>query len=426
MPNTVRLHRVLTAKPEKVYRAFIEPDAMARWLPPNGFTGRVHHLDAKVGGTFRMSFTNFTTGKSHAFGGEYQELKPGERLRYTDRFDDPNLPGEMLVTVDLKPVMVGTDITIVQEGIPDAIPVEFCYLGWQESLQGLARLVEPDIQNGADIGDGGETRAVNSHGDFIWYELLTTNADAAQAFYADIFGWRARDSGQPGMDYRLLTASAGDVAGIMQINDEMKAGGARPVWLGYIAVDDVDASMARIAKAGGKAQMPAMDVPNVGRLAMVTDPQGAPFYIMRDTSGQTSLAFAYDTPRLGHCAWNELVTSDRAAAMAFYGEHFGWRKDGEMDMGPLGAYEFLRRAGAPGVFAGVMTKSEQMPASSWTHYFRVGDIDAAIARTVGGGGTVVHGPQEIPGGEFAVNAIDPQGAPFAFVGPRTSDAAKAA
>lgn len=145
MPNTVRLHRVLATKPDKVYRAFIEPDAMAKWLPPNGFTCTVDHLDAKTGGTFRMSFRNFTTGVSHSFGGEYKELVPGERLRYADKFDDPNLPGEMQVTVTLKPVSVDTEITIVQEGIPDAIPTEMCYLGWQDSLRNLARLVEPDI-----------------------------------------------------------------------------------------------------------------------------------------------------------------------------------------------------------------------------------------------------------------------------------------
>ena len=145
MPSTVRLHRVLATKPDKVYRAFIEPDAVAKWLPPNGFTCTVHHLEAKVGGTHRMSFRNFTTGNSHSFGGEYLELVPGQRLRYTDKFDDPNLPGEMKVTVELKQVSVGTDITIVQEGIPDAIPAEACYLGWQESLRNLASLVEPEI-----------------------------------------------------------------------------------------------------------------------------------------------------------------------------------------------------------------------------------------------------------------------------------------
>lgn len=145
MPGTVRLHRVLATSPEKVYRAFTEADAMAKWLPPNGFTCIVHHLDAKVGGSFKMSFRNFTTGQSHSFGGEYLELVPGEHLRYTDRFDDPNLPGEITVTVSLKPVSCGTDLTIVQEGIPDMIPVEMCYLGWQDSLKNLASLVEPDI-----------------------------------------------------------------------------------------------------------------------------------------------------------------------------------------------------------------------------------------------------------------------------------------
>ncbi len=143
--NSVRLHRVLVAKPEKVYRAFLDADAMARWLPPNGFTGKVHEIDAKIGGRYRISFTNFTTGKSIGFGGEFRELVPHERLRYTDVFDDPNLPGEILVTVTLKAVSVGTEVTIVQEGIPAVIPPDACYLGWQESLLNLARLVEPEI-----------------------------------------------------------------------------------------------------------------------------------------------------------------------------------------------------------------------------------------------------------------------------------------
>lgn len=145
MPGTVRLHRVLATRPEKVYRAFLEPDALAQWLPPNGFTCTVHHLEPQVGGTFRMSFRNFTTGHSHAFGGEYVELVPHERLRYTDRFDDPNLPGEMQVSIALKAVSVGTEVEIVQAGIPDLIPTEACYLGWQQSLRNLARLVEPEI-----------------------------------------------------------------------------------------------------------------------------------------------------------------------------------------------------------------------------------------------------------------------------------------
>ncbi len=143
--NQVRLHRVLRASPERVYRAFLEPQAMAKWLPPYGFTCQVHHMEARVGGTFRMSFTNFGTGNGHSFGGEYLELVPNQRIRYTDKFDDPNLPGEMVTTVVLTPVSCGTDVSIVQEGLPEMIPVEMCYLGWQESLMQLATLVEPVI-----------------------------------------------------------------------------------------------------------------------------------------------------------------------------------------------------------------------------------------------------------------------------------------
>jgi len=143
--GTVRLHRVLRATPERVYRAFVDPDAMAKWLPPNGFTGKVHHMDARVGGSYRMSFTNFSTGSSHTFGGTYLELQPGERLRYTDRFDDPDLAGEMVTTVSLARVSCGAELTVVQEGIPDAIPTEACYLGWQESLVLLGKLVEAQI-----------------------------------------------------------------------------------------------------------------------------------------------------------------------------------------------------------------------------------------------------------------------------------------
>ena len=146
MSNTIRLHRVLRAAPERVYRAFLDPDAMAKWLPPHGFTGRVHHLDAKVGGTYQMSFTNFTTGKVESFGGTFLELVPDARIRHTDAFDDPNLSGEMTTTIELRPVFCGTELSIVQEGIPDMIPPEACHLGWQESLALLAQLVEAEIK----------------------------------------------------------------------------------------------------------------------------------------------------------------------------------------------------------------------------------------------------------------------------------------
>ena len=147
MSNTIRLHRVLRTTPEKLYRAFLEPDAMAKWLAPHGFTGKVHHIDARVSGTYKMSFTNFTTGQSQSFGGTYRELVPHELIGYTDRFDDPNFPGEIQVTIRLKKVSVGTELNIVQDGLPDIIPVEMCYLGWQDSLSQLAQLVEPDIRN---------------------------------------------------------------------------------------------------------------------------------------------------------------------------------------------------------------------------------------------------------------------------------------
>lgn len=143
--NVVRLHRVLRTKAERLYRAFLDPDAMAKWLPPHGFTGKVHEMDAQVGGSYKMSFTNFSTGKSHSFGGKFLELKPGERLKYTDRFDDPNLPGEMITTVELREVFCGTELRVTQEGIPEKIPAEACYLGWQESLTLLAQLVEAEI-----------------------------------------------------------------------------------------------------------------------------------------------------------------------------------------------------------------------------------------------------------------------------------------
>jgi uncharacterized protein YndB with AHSA1/START domain len=149
MSNTVKLHRVLRSKPERVYAAFTDPDAMVKWLPPHGFTAKVHHMEASVGGTYKMSFRNFTTGTTHSFGGKYLELVPNARLRYTDKFDDPGLPGEMQTTVTIKEVPVGVELSITQEGLPDAIPLEACYIGWQESLQLLAQLVEPEIRDGA-------------------------------------------------------------------------------------------------------------------------------------------------------------------------------------------------------------------------------------------------------------------------------------
>ncbi|MDT8405065.1 VOC family protein [Sulfuriflexus sp.] len=259
----------------------------------------------------------------------------------------------------------------------------------------------------------------NQHGKFIWYELLTDNRDAALTFYSAILGWQATDSGQPGMDYRILHAKDKDsgeehpVAGLMQLTEEMRQGGARPVWLGYIGVDDVDQTVANIVAAGGHVQLSPFDVPDVGRIAMVTDPLGTPFYVMQGVSNETSLAFASDKPRVGHCAWNELITPDPETAKAFYFTEFGWTKDGEMDMGPMGKYEFIRHNG---VIGALMLKPPEMPIPMWHYYFRCADIDSACKAITDNGGQILRGPDEIPGGDFTVKGLDPQGALFALVG----------
>ena len=261
----------------------------------------------------------------------------------------------------------------------------------------------------------------NQHGEFIWYELLTTNSDAAQQFYSSILGWQTIDSGQTDIDYRILqakdeeTGQWREVGGLLQLTEEMTQGGARPVWLGYIGVDDVAQTVARISTAGGEVQMQPTDIPDVGRFAMVTDPQGTPFYVMKGFSDEASLAFASDKPRVGHCAWNELVTTDPEAAKSFYFKEFGWTKDGEMDMGPMGQYEFIRHNG---VIGAIMPKPEEMPIPMWHYYFRCADIDTAFNAITDNGGQVLHGPDEIPGDEFIIQGIDPQGAAFALIGTR--------
>lgn len=264
----------------------------------------------------------------------------------------------------------------------------------------------------------------NLHGDFIWYELLTPDPDGARAFYEAVVGWTIEAQPSGDMDYRMISADDGPVAGMMPLNPDMAASGARPGWLGYVGVDDVDAMAASVKEGGGAIHVPPTDIPGVGRFAFVADPAGAPFYMMRGASDEESNAFSYDTPRPGHCAWNELATDDPAAALEFYGQRFGWVKDGEMDMGPMGAYQFLRHAGrAPegtmhGMIGAVMPRMEPMPVSAWTYYFRVPDIDAAVAQIGANGGTIVQEPTEIPGGDFSMVAMDPQGAAFALVGGR--------
>ncbi|MEM8695190.1 MAG: VOC family protein [Pseudomonadota bacterium] len=255
----------------------------------------------------------------------------------------------------------------------------------------------------------------DKHGDFIWYELMTTDAQAATDFYGAVIGWDAEISGQPEMPYHLFSMGETQIAGMMTLTDEMKQGGAKPCWLGYIGVDDVDKSADAIKTAGGAVHVPPTDIPDVGRFAMVTDPQGTFFYIMRSASDEESLSFASTEARDGHCAWNELLSSDPDAAIAFYGDQFGWEKVEEMDIPPMGKYHMLGHGYALG---GVMQKPEQMPVSAWTFYFRVPDIDAALATVRDKGGQPLTEPMEIPGGEYTINAIDPQGAPFALVGQR--------
>jgi uncharacterized protein len=271
----------------------------------------------------------------------------------------------------------------------------------------------------------------NKHGDFIWYELLTKDADAAGEFYGKVIGWTSTPSGQPGMDYRFFSSGDGSdmkdgVGGYMAITQEMEAGGAQPCWLGYIAVDDVDASVAAITASGGTLHMPAMDLEGVGRMAMVADPQGAPIYVMKGVSDEISHSFAAVEPKNGHVAWNELWSSDPDAAKHFYASQFGWSQDGHIDLPVMsedaaatpGRYEMLWASDKRFMLGAVMPKMPDMPVSTWNFYFRVPDIDTAVALISTNGGTVFSDPIEIPGGDFSVNATDPQGAAFGLVGLR--------
>lgn len=259
-------------------------------------------------------------------------------------------------------------------------------------------------------------------GTFIWYELMTRDAQAAARFYGEVVGWRIaaeRDANAGDIDYRMiLRADGGHAGGVLVLSEAMCAGGARPCWLGYLDVDDVDAAIAAMLADGSTVQMPPVDLP-VGRIAMLCDPQGAPFYVMKPIppAGQadaSSDVFSHMSAQ--HVRWNELATSDPLAAIAFYTRHFEWTQEGDMDMGELGKYRFLQREGAP--IGAVMPRMPDMPVTAWRFYIGVDDIDRAVAAIAKQGGQVCHDPVEIPGGEFAVNAVDPQGAAFGLVGPR--------
>ncbi|WP_294321387.1 VOC family protein [uncultured Sphingomonas sp.] len=254
---------------------------------------------------------------------------------------------------------------------------------------------------------------MNRHGDFIWYELLTRDIDAAAAFYGEVIGWTVQDSGTPGIDYRLFVAPDGQpVAGLMAMPDAMPA----PLWLGYVAVDDVDVATADFVAAGAMQHMPPTTMPGVGRMAMLTDPQHAALYIMRSEGTETSTVFqAADRATPGHFVWNQLTAADPDAAIAFYVDRFGWRQEGSMPMGTWGDYKFLLSGDtAIGAAMGMVPGGQ----AGWQFYTHVADIDAAAARIVAGGGTVLQGPDQIPGGSFSVVAVDPMGARFGLVGAR--------
>ncbi len=258
------------------------------------------------------------------------------------------------------------------------------------------------------------------HGDHIWYELLTSDADAAQAFYAPMLGWRVRDSGMPGADYRIFGSADADVGGLMAATGDMPR-----AWLGYVGVDDVDAMATSIGDGGGQVHVPPTDIPGVGRFALVSDPAGALFYVMTptppaDRPDAESQSFAYDRPRVGHCAWNELMTPDPDAAIAWYGQRFGWVKDGAMEMGPLGTYTFLRHVGK-GMLGAAMPMMPGAERPAWTSYFRVADIDAAAGHIRAEGGQFIQEPIEIPGGDYSLTALDPQGIAFGLVGARKGE-----
>ena len=258
----------------------------------------------------------------------------------------------------------------------------------------------------------------NPHGSFIWYELLSPDPVASKAFYDAVVGWDIEpEPGMEGVDYRMIRRSdGGHAGGVLRLSEEMSGAGGRPVWLGYIAVDDVDATVAAVHQDGGKVMMPAYDMGGVGRLAMVADLQGAPFYVMTPTGedGQASDVFSVD--RAQHVRWNELSSSDPSGAIAFYTRHFGWKQEGGMPMGEMGDYQFLHHAGE--TIGAVMPKMPQMPVSMWSYYFGVDSIDRGAEAVRTGGGTIVQEPVQIPGGEYSLVAVDPQGAAFGLVGPR--------
>jgi predicted enzyme related to lactoylglutathione lyase len=251
-------------------------------------------------------------------------------------------------------------------------------------------------------------------GKFVWYDVMTTNTKTAEAFYRGVIGWDAKDAGMNDRPYTIFSAGEAMVGGLMPIPEEARAMGARPHWTGYIAVDDVDAYAKRVAAAGGTIHRPPEDIPGVGRFAVVADPGGAGFILFKGMGEPPPAQAAPGTP--GHVGWHELHAGDQAREFAFYAGLFGWTKGEAMDMGAMGVYQIFATGGAP--VGGMMTKTPDTPAPFWLYYFTVDAIDAAAARVGRGGGQVVNGPMEVPGGSWIVQCLDPQGARFAMVAPR--------
>jgi len=261
-----------------------------------------------------------------------------------------------------------------------------------------------------------EDTRTSPHGSHIWYELLTPDPVGSKSFYDAVIGWDIEPQPAGEMDYRMIRAGSDNVGGVMRLDEEMAQHGAKPVWLGYVAVDDVDAAVAKVEANGGKTHLPAFDIPDIGRIAMVADPQGNPFYMMKPTppkGDEDKVSTAFSTTVEGHVNWNELSTPDPAAARTFYGELFGWTSDEFMPMGELGEYRFFAHNGTTiGAVSGIVEGAPQ----GWRYYVRVPSISKTAEVVKESGGTVAMGPHEVPGGDFIIIGHDPQGAEFALVG----------
>jgi predicted enzyme related to lactoylglutathione lyase len=253
----------------------------------------------------------------------------------------------------------------------------------------------------------------NSPNPFVWYELVTTDSEAAEAFYRAVIGWTSQDSGHPEMRYTIMSAGDKNVAGVMTLPPEVCDLGGRPGWIGYIGVEDVDAATIKLRQAGGAVHREPDDIPNVGRFSVVADPQGATFVLFQPLGGDGAPA-PMGTP--GHIGWRELYAADGQEAFEFYAGQFGWTKTEAMDMGPMGIYQLFAAGGE--AIGGMMTKPQQIPAPFWLYYINVPELDAAAARVTGNGGQILFGPEEVPGGAWIVQCLDPQGAMFALVAMR--------